>query len=109
MDVDIRHRLGLLLKHAVGFQRVEELEHVDVGAHSGEVYRRLDTGVAAADDGYTSSGIEGAVAMRAESHSVADMLFFAGNGELAPSGSRGDDECSRPKGFIPADEHLLRA
>src|SRR3984957_2904226 len=69
-DGHIRQASQLGLEDRVGTQLRVELDERDVADESGEIYRRFDAGVAAADHGDSLALEKGTVAMRTISDSA---------------------------------------
>ncbi len=82
----------LALEDLVGEQLVRELDDGDVADDAGEVDRRLDTRVAAADHGDALALVELTVAVGAEVHAVVGVLLLAGNVQLAPPCTGGEHD-----------------
>jgi len=94
-DGDVGQAVELLLQHRVGTQVVGKLEQRDMGHHTGEVDRGLDTGVAPADHGDALALEQRAVAVRAVGHALAAEFLLAGHVHLAPARAGGDDDGAR--------------
>jgi hypothetical protein len=66
------------LQHGVGAQLAVEFEQRDMADDAGEVDRRLDAGVAAADHRHALALEQRAVAVRAEADALAAYSFSPG-------------------------------
>ncbi len=97
-DGRVRQARQPFAQHGIGFQAVRIFDERHRAADAGQVDGRLDTRVAAPDDGHVASLVERAVAVRAERHAAPGVFRLAGYAELAPRRAGGDDDL---RGFEP--------
>jgi len=91
-DGHVRQALQLALQHRVGPQAFAELQQGDVGDDAGQVDRRLDAGVAAADHRHALALEQRAIAVRAVGDAAAAVFLLAGHVHLAPARPGGEDQ-----------------
>ena len=90
-DGHVRHAAELALQYVIGTQHRIELHEGHVSDDAGQVDRRLDAGVAAADHSHPLALVERAIAVRAVGDALVPVLLLAGHVHLAPPGAGGDD------------------
>ena len=92
VHLDVGQAGQLALEHRVGAQLAVEFEQGDVADDAGEVDRRLDARVAAADHRDALALEQRAVAVRAVGDALAAVFLLAGHVHLAPAGAGGEDD-----------------
>ena len=107
-DADVVAFAQLLDQHFVRFQLRHEFQHGNAFDDTGEIQRRFNAAVTAADDRDVFVLEERAVAVRAEGDAVADVFFFAGDAKLAPFGTAGDDERAGLNRLAGVEQHFVR-
>ncbi len=93
-DLDIGQRAELGLQHFVGAQLGIEFDQRDVADCLGQVDRRFDARIAAADDRNALALEQRPVAMRAIGHALVAVFGFAGDAHVAPAGPGGEDQAA---------------
>ena len=85
----VRQAVQLVDQHRVGRSCVVELDQRHVLDDAGQVDRRLDAGVAAADHRDALALEQRAVAVRAVGHALVPVLLLAGHVDVAPARAGG--------------------
>src|SRR5690606_17343078 len=85
VDVDVGHAPQLVLQHLVGAQLAVEFEHGHVIDDVGEVDRRLDARVAAADYRHALALVQGSIAVRTLGDAAVAVLELPGTAAIAPA------------------------
>ena len=91
-DHHVGQAFQLLDQHRVGTQRVAEFQQRHVGHDAGQVDRRLDAGVAAADHRHPLALEQRPVTVRAVGHALVLVFLLAGHVDIAPARARGNDD-----------------
>ena len=94
-DRDVGQALELGYEYRIRFELIHELDHGHVPYDTREIDRRLNTRVAAADDGDALALEERAIAMRAVSDTPISILGFAGHVDVTPARAGREDHRAR--------------
>ena len=98
-DLDVRQAVQLALQHGIGAQLLVEFDQRHVTDHAGQIDRRLDAGIAAADHGHILALEQRTVAMRAVGHAVVAVFALARHVDFAPARTgRQDDRAALQRG-----------